>query len=108
MFQQDLTVDLIYGKGDIYVESDRTFELHGKKGKIIFEGVEAKLITATETCPIELESRRGSFALDTKIVLDHLFEKKPLYINPESSIYSLKIGEAAYQSAISGKSIQID
>ena len=108
LFKNDLIVDLIYGKGDIFIESDRTFELHGEKGKIIFEGIEGKLITEAGIQPIELESRRGLFAMDTKIVLDHLFENKPLYIAPESSVYALKIGEAAYQSAISGKRVKID
>lgn len=107
LFENDLTVDLLYGRGDIFMVSDRTFELHGEKGKIIFEGIEGKLITSEGTQPIELESRRGLFALDTRIVLDHLFENKPLYINPESSLYALKVGETAYQSAISGKSLYL-
>ncbi|EAZ92005.1 Gfo/Idh/MocA family protein [Crocosphaera chwakensis] len=107
LFKNGLIVDLVYGKGDIFIESDRTFEIHGEEGKIIFEGIEGKLITKEGTQPIELESRRGLFALDTKIVLDHLFNNKPLYINPESSLYALKIGEAAYQSAISGKTISV-
>ncbi len=107
LFKNDLIVDLIYGKGDIFRESDRTFELHGEKGKIIFEGIEGKLMTEAGTQAIELESRRGLFALDTRIVLDHLFEKKPLYIDPESSVYALKVGEAAYQSASLGKSVEM-
>ncbi|MDJ0843305.1 Gfo/Idh/MocA family protein [Crocosphaera sp.] len=107
LFKNDLIVDLIYGKGDIFIASDRTFELHGEKGKIIFEGMEGKLITSEGIQPIELESRRGLFAMDTRIVLDHFFESKPLYIDPESSLYALKIGEAAYQSAISGKNVEI-
>ena len=97
----------MYGRGDIFAESDRTFELHGEKGKIIFEGMEGKLITEAGSQPIELESRRGLFAMDTRIVLDHLFENKPLYIDPESSLYALKVGEAAYESAMSGKSVEI-
>ena len=107
LFKNGFIVDLIYGKGDIFLESDRTFEIHGEKGKIIFEGIEGKLITSEGTQLIELESRRGLFAMDTRMVLDHLFENKPLYIAPESSVYALKIGEAAHQSAISGKSVEI-
>ncbi len=107
LFENGLIVDLIYGKGDIFIESDRTFEIHGEEGKIMFEGIEGKLITKEKTQPIELESRRGLFALDTRMVLDHLFEDKSLYINPESSLYALKIGEAAYQSAISRKTVSI-
>ncbi|ACB50958.1 oxidoreductase, putative biliverdin reductase [Crocosphaera subtropica ATCC 51142] len=108
LFQNGLIVDLIYGKGDMFIESDRTFEIHGEKGKIIFEGMEGKLITQDGTQPIELESRRGLFALDTKIVLDRLFDNKPLYLDPESSLYALKIGEAAYQSARLGKIVEIE
>ena len=107
LFKNGLIVDLIYGKGDIFSASDRTFELYGETGKIIFEGIEGKLITSEGTEPIELESRRGLFALDTRMVLDHLFDSKPLYIKPESSIYALKVGETAHQSAISGKSVYL-
>ncbi|MGK7939163.1 MAG: Gfo/Idh/MocA family protein [Crocosphaera sp.] len=107
LFKNGLIVDLIYGKGDIFIESDRTFELHGEKGKIIFEGIEGKLITSEGSEPIELESRRGLFAMDSRIVLDHLFESKPIYLEPKSSLYALKVAEAAYQSAISGKSVEI-
>ncbi len=108
LFKNGLIVDLVYGKGDIFIESDRTFEIHGEKGKIIFEGMEGKLITSEGTQPIELESRRGLFAMDTRMFLDHLFENKPLYIDPKSSLYALKVGEAAYQSAISGKRVEIE
>ncbi len=108
LFKNDLIVDLMYGKGDIFIKSDRTFELYGDKGKIIFEGMEGKLITEAGTKPIELESRRGLFTMDTRMVLDYLFDNKPLYIDPESSLYALKIGEAAYQSATSGKIVNID
>ncbi len=107
LFKNDLIVDLLYGRGDIFMASDRTFELHGESGQIIFEGIEGKLITSEGTQPIELESRRGLFALDTRIFLDHLFDNKPLYISPESSLYALKVGEAAHQSAILEKSVKI-
>ena len=108
LFKNDLIVDLIYGKGDIFIKSDRTFELHGDKGQIIFEGMGGKLITEAGTQPIELESRRGLFAMDTRMVLDYLFDNKLLYIDPKSSLYALEIGEAAYQSATSEKIVNIN
>ncbi|MEA5533123.1 Gfo/Idh/MocA family oxidoreductase [Crocosphaera sp. XPORK-15E] len=107
-FKNGVIVDLIYGKGENFVTSDRIFELYGDQGKIIFSGMEGNLITKDGTKPIELESRRGLFAKDTTLVLDHLFEGKPLYIQPESSLYALKIAEAALQSARLGETVKIN
>ncbi|MEA5510024.1 Gfo/Idh/MocA family oxidoreductase [Crocosphaera sp. UHCC 0190] len=106
-FKNGLIADIIYGKGETFVESDRSWELYGDQGKIIFSGMEGKLITKSGTKPIELESRRGLFAKDTTLVLDHLFEGKPLYLQPESSLYALKVAEAALQSARLGETVKI-
>ncbi|MEM8780860.1 MAG: Gfo/Idh/MocA family oxidoreductase [Cyanobacteria bacterium P01_G01_bin.49] len=106
-FQNELIIDVMYGKGDIFVKSDRTFELYGDQGKMIFEGIDGKLITPEGAKPIELESRRGLFAQDTTKVLDYLFAGKPLYIEPDSSLYALQVADAAYQSSQLGKTVTI-
>ena len=107
-FPSGLRVDVLYGKGDIFMESDRTFELYGDQGKLIFEGVEGTFITEQGSQPIELASRRGLFAQDTTMVLDYLCDGKPLYLQPQSSLYALKVAEAAEQSAQLRQTIKID
>lgn len=104
-FNQGLSVDVIYGKGEVFYQSDRTLELLGDQGKLIFEGDEGKIITEEGTKIIELGSRRGLFAQDTIMVLEHLFEGKPLYISPKSSLYALQVADAAEQSSRLGKTV---
>lgn len=104
-FANGLIADIIYGKGDIFWKSDRTLELHGEKGTLLFEGEQGTLIQDETTIPIEVGSRRGLFAKDTQMVLDFLLEKTPLYITPQQSVYALCVAEAAYQSAQTGQTI---
>lgn len=106
-FQNGLIVDIFYGKGDIFKESQRTFELSGDQGKISFDGMEGQLITKAEKTPINLNSRRGLFAQDSIMVLDHLCEEKPLYIQPESSLYASRVADAAYQSSVLEKTVEV-
>lgn len=106
-FKSGLKVDLVYGKGDAFWQSDRTFELYGDRGTLIFKEETGTLITQEGEKTLELESRRGLFAQDTQMVLDHLFEGKPLYIDPKSSLYALKIAEAADQSSQLGQLIKV-
>lgn len=56
----------------------------------------------------EIGSRRGLFAKDTAMVLDHLTIGTPLYVTSEASLYTLKVADAAQQSAASGNTIKID
>ena len=53
-------------------------------------------------------SRRGLFAKDTAMVLDHLTIGTSLYVTSEASLYTLKVADAAQQSAASGNTIKID
>ena len=104
-FQNGLIADITYGKGEVFWQSCRTFELHGDKGTLIFEGTEGTLIRGGEKTSIEVGSRRGLFAKDTKMVLDHLIEGKSLYVSPQSSYYALRVADAARESAEEGKTI---
>ncbi|HAC64107.1 MAG TPA: glycosyl transferase family 2 [Cyanothece sp. UBA12306] len=106
-FKNGLKVDLVYGKGDRFWKNDRTFELYGDRGTLIFQGDQGKLMTQQGEKTLELPPRRGLFAKDTAMVLDYLFEGKPLYIDPQSSLYALKIGDAANQSNQSGQIINL-
>jgi len=101
-FTNGLIVDLIYGKGETLWKGDRTLELHGDNGTLIFEGEKGSLVRGEEITPIEVTSRRGLFTQDTQMVLDYLFENKPLYVSPTASYYALLVGDAARQSALTG------
>ncbi|MGK7874652.1 MAG: Gfo/Idh/MocA family protein [Xenococcaceae cyanobacterium] len=107
-FTNGLIAEVSYGRGETFWQGCRTFELHGEKGTLIFEGEKGTLVRGEEKTPIKVESRRGLFAKDTIMVLDHLFEGAPLYVTPAASYYALKVADAAYQSAKTGKTVIVD
>lgn len=102
-FQSGITAEVCYGKGDIFYRSDRTLEIYGEKGKIVFEGQKGSLILQETEQEIPVTPRRGLFAQDTTMVLDYLFEQKPLYIQPEASLYALQVANAAQESSLTGR-----
>ena len=106
-FTSGLLGEAIYGKGEMFWQSDRTFELHGEAGTLIFEGDRGTLIQA-ESTPVAVGSRRGLFAKDTEMVLDHLLEGTPLYVSPTASAYALKVADAARQSAQTGTTVAVE
>ena len=106
-FSSGLIGEVIYGKGKTFVQAERKFEVQGEQGKLIFDGEEGKLIKGETTTPIEVGSRRGLFAKDTKMVLDNLLEGTPLYITPSESLYTLKVADAARQSAETGQTVYL-
>jgi biliverdin reductase len=103
LFTNGLIADTVYGKGEVFWSSDRTFTLYGDKGTLFFDGEEGTLIQGEEKTAIEVGIRRGLFAKDTLMVLDHLCNGSELYVKPTASLYALKVADAAYQSAITGK-----
>jgi len=94
-FNNNLIADVIYGKGEIFSQRERIFELYGEQGKMIFEDEKGLLIKKDQQTEINVASRRGLFEKDTSLVLDYLTEGKPLYIKPEYSYYALKIAYLA-------------
>ncbi|MBE9013930.1 gfo/Idh/MocA family oxidoreductase, partial [Pseudanabaenaceae cyanobacterium LEGE 13415] len=48
------------------------------------------------------------FTKDTSAVLDHLTNGTPLYVQPEESLYTLKVAIAAQRSAEQGQTVNID
>lgn len=107
-FSSGVTADIIYGKGNVFYQSDRLFEIYGERGKIIVEGQRGKLVSQQGEIELPIASRRGLFALDTAMVLDYLCDRQPLYIQPEASLYALRVANAARESALIGKSIYLD
>ena len=107
-FTNGLIAEIAYGKGEAFWQGYRNFELHGDKGTLIFEGEKGTLVRGDEKTPIAVASRRGLFAKDTKMVLDHLLEGAPLYVAPTASLYALKVADAARMSAKTGKTIKVN
>jgi biliverdin reductase len=104
-FSSGLLAQVIYGKGETIWQPERKFEVHGEKGGLIFDGNTGYLIQPGETIPIDVGTRRGLFAKDTTMVLDHLFDGTPLYVTPEQSLYTLKVADAAQRAAQTGLTI---
>jgi biliverdin reductase len=107
-FNNGVIAEVTYGKGDVFWHSQRTLEIYGDKGTMVFHGEKGTLIKQENKTEIPVTPRRGLFAQDTAMVLDYLFNQQPpLYVTPQASIYALKVANAAHQSACSGKTIQI-
>ncbi|MFN6485028.1 MULTISPECIES: Gfo/Idh/MocA family oxidoreductase [unclassified Nostoc] len=104
-FNSGILAQVVYGKGESIWQSERKFEVHGEKGGLIFDGDTGIFIQPGETTPIEVGPRRGLFAKDTSMVLDHLFDGAPLYVTPEESLYTLKVADAAQRAAQTGLTI---
>ncbi|MDY7013293.1 MAG: Gfo/Idh/MocA family oxidoreductase [Cyanobacteriota bacterium] len=94
-FSSGLIAEITYGKGEAFWNRKRTFELHGDRGTLVFEGDTGTLVRGEEKIPIEFESRRGLLAKDTRMALDYLLEGTPMYVSPEASLYALQIADAA-------------
>ena len=105
-FQNGITADVTYGKGDVFEQSDRTFEIFGEEGKIVFQGQKGKLIKAGQQ-EIPVTPRKGLFARDTALVMDYLQNQQPLYIQPQASLYALQVANAARESALTGKVVYL-
>jgi len=107
-FKNNLMAEVTYGKGETFWQASRTFELHGDTGVIIMEGETGYLCRGEEKEPLEVLPRQGLIAQDTILVLDHLLEDKPLYIQPSESYYSLKVAEATYKATQENQIIYIN
>ncbi len=106
-FVSGLIAEVTYGKGEVFWQSWRDFEVHGDQGTLLFEGDEGYLIREEERTAIEVGGRRGLFKKDTGLVLDYLVEGKPLYLSATASCDALKVADAARQSAETGKVINL-
>ena len=106
-FRNGIVADVTYGKGSVFWWGHRTFEIHGDQGTLLFEGEKGTLIRGQEKTSIPVVSRRGLFAKDTTMVLDHLLKQKSLYLKPSASIYATKVADAARQSSEIGQPVQL-
>jgi biliverdin reductase len=106
-FESGLLADVCYGKGETLWQAERLFQVHGEAGALIMNGDEGMLVLPDRSEPIAVGTRRGLFGKDTAIVLDHLTTGAPLYVQPEASLYTLKVADAARRSAQSGQTIAV-
>ncbi|MDX2100790.1 MAG: Gfo/Idh/MocA family oxidoreductase [Leptolyngbyaceae cyanobacterium bins.59] len=106
-FTSGLIADVTYGKGEICWQANRTLEVQGDKGALIFEGEKGMLVQGEQSQPIDTGSRRGLFAKDTRRILDHLLEGTPLYVSLEESLYALNVADAVRRSAETGQTIPL-
>jgi len=104
-FQSGVQGELLYGKGEAIWQATRRLEVMGSEGKLVIDGDVGQVITAEGTTPMEIGSRRGLFATDTRAVLDHLYQGTPLYLTPEASLYSLRVANAIAESAQTGQTV---
>ena len=104
-FDNDIVGELVYGKGNIFHQSDRTFEIYGEQGTIMFKGEAGTLIQEGVKKEIAVTPRRGLFAQDTAMVLDYLCDRQPLYIQPQASLYALQVANAAQKSSLLRKAV---
>lgn len=107
-FKNGVIADVVYGKGETLWTPERKLEVQGDRGALIFDGDEGAFINAEGVSAIEVGARRGLFNKDTSAVLDHLLNGTPLYVQPEESLYTLKVAIAAQRSAAQGKTIAVE
>ncbi|UAJ71432.1 Gfo/Idh/MocA family oxidoreductase [Synechocystis sp. PCC 7339] len=97
-FDCGLKAEVIYGKGEVFHQNERTFTLHGNQGTLIFVGETGQLIQSQTATEITVGSRRGLFKQDTEAVLDYLTTGKSLYVDLDASLYALQVAELCAQA----------
>ena len=107
-FSNGVMAEAVYGKGDVFWQSENTFTLYGEQGILIFTPKQGQLIQGETVTVLEVGTRRGSFAKDTRAVLDYLCDGTPLYITPQQSCYTLQVADAARQSSELGQIIMME
>ena len=98
-FDRGAIAEVTYGKGNIFWDSHRRLEIYGEQGNIAFTGEKGILTIGSNKTTIPVTPRRGLFAQDTELYLNCLFNRQPLYIQPEASLYALKVANAARDSS---------
>lgn len=106
-FSSGLLAEVVYGKGDAIWQAERSFQVQGTTGALMFEGEAGTLIQPAGTQTIAVGSRRGLFAKDTEMVLEHLTTGAPLYVTAAASLATLQVADVARRSAeLGGRAIE--
>ncbi|MEG4037111.1 Gfo/Idh/MocA family oxidoreductase [Microcoleus sp. S36b_A4] len=106
-FANDLVAEAVYGKGETFWQSENIFTIYGEAGTLVFTPESGQLIQGENRRNLKVGTRRGLFAKDTNMVLEYLSNGTPLYVNNASSLYALKVADAARRSSETGQNIAI-
>jgi biliverdin reductase len=98
-FANGVIAETVYGKGETFWQSENIFTIYGEEGTLVFTPESGQLIQGENRRALEVGTRRGLFAKDTDMVLEFLLNGTPLYVKNTSSLYALKVAEAARQSS---------
>ena len=107
-FANGALAEAVYGKGETFSQSENIFTIYGEAGTLIFTPESGQLIQGDNRQNIPVGTRRGLFAKDTDMVLDCLLNGTPLYVHNTSSLYALKVADAARRSSETGQKLAID
>jgi biliverdin reductase len=106
-FVSGLIADVGYSKGESVWKPERSLEIQGSEGAIIFAAETGKLITASGEETLPAGPSRGLFKKDTENVLAHLFNGTPLYVTPASALHALAVACAAEKAAETNRVVDI-
>ncbi|MCC3490547.1 MULTISPECIES: Gfo/Idh/MocA family protein [unclassified Microcoleus] len=107
-FTNGVVAEAVYGKGETFWQSENIFTIYGEAGTLIFTPESGQLIQGETRQAIAVGTRRGLFAKDTDMVLDCLLNGTPLYVKNTSSLYALKLADAARRSSETRQKLAID
>ena len=106
-FANGLVAEAVYGKGDTFWPSENLFTIYGEAGTLVFTPESGQLIHGENRHNIKVGTRRGLFAKDTDMVLEYLSTGTPLYVNNASSLYALKVADAARRASETGQNVAL-
>lgn len=106
-FSNGTVGEVVYGKGETFWQSENIFTLYGEQGTLIFTPQQGQLLQGEKTEILEVDARRGLFAKDTKMVIEHLLEGTPLYVTPAASLYALKVADATRRASEIGQTLNL-
>ncbi|MEG4961537.1 MULTISPECIES: Gfo/Idh/MocA family oxidoreductase [unclassified Microcoleus] len=106
-FANGLVAEAVYGKGETFWQSENIFTIYGEEGTLVFTPESGQLIQGENRHNIKVGTRRGLFAKDTEMVLEYLLNGTPLYVNNASSLYALKVADAARRSSEIGQNVAL-
>lgn len=104
-FANGLVAEAVYGKGETFWQSENVFTIYGEEGTLVFTPESGQLIQGENRHNIKVGTRRGLFAKDTYMVLEYLSNGTPLYVNNVSSLYALRVADAARRSSEIGQNV---
>ncbi len=106
-FRSGVLAELTYGKGEGLWQRSRHIEVRGDQGCLTFDGNQGCLLTAAGEQNVAAAPRQGLFQKDTHWVVDHLVAGKPLYLQPEESLYALQVAAALERATHTGERVKV-